>query len=687
MRLKRRLARLGVACALVPALWAAWRPLMTALGLATAAAWLWALGWLRWADRRLLWVAYNHATIIRAPGARTTDLFHPGRYPIPWAAWARIPYAGLIGMQRNGTAVTHAALVIVWMERIMAGALAAFVLILALVFALAIVGRLRGWWKRRPVRIKQEHVLAGSSTWADASVLASYERGGSSVVLGQVYDPAAKKASGARLALSPKLATQGALIVAPPGAGKSVGAIGTLLELEEVDDDTSSKFMWDPKGELARTTARHLKDCGYEVVILHAYGGHDCINPLVYCDQTRFIKVFLEAIIANSSTGVGGGAGPYYTDLFKGIAQTAIAALRDEKGDAATCVDLHERLCLWSDERVLAWLRSAAPGSSAAEDWGRYMTGDKQQFGRLRATIRNRLDVFSDEAVQRFVSGHDLPLDRLLKRHGAPLAVYYIIPSATQEGVGGITASVLALLFAKIGEYAEGAQLERTLEVVLDEAGSGAPVPGLITALATLRGAGVSITVILQFLSQLVKNYGDEGAAAIRNACGHWIGYAGMAVEDAKAFEERLGYQLVEIEETTITPQKPTKRNPHPDPVEKTTTRTVKRPLLAEHEIRRLPNWVALVVPRNTEGFLVKRPPYFERVALAERAATGLPKRIVWPSDTPTPPAVVQPTRPTQPIQSAAPPAQKGAQTTGQPATRTQTQRAKTRAANITSRW
>lgn len=89
-------------------------------------------GW-RWLDRWQLWLAYNWAWVNHhGPQGRAGFLAHfqPDRWGISAAAWARIPYAGLIGLERSRTPVADDANMLLLFVHVIAVPLAAFVVLM-----------------------------------------------------------------------------------------------------------------------------------------------------------------------------------------------------------------------------------------------------------------------------------------------------------------------------------------------------------------------------------------------------------------------------------------------------------------------------------------------------------------------------------------------------------------------------
>lgn len=489
-----------------------------------------------------------------------------------------------------------------------------------LIASSALMGRKRD--ADEHTEVKETELLEGAH-WATARELKPYRHVGATlpIRLGRPCTVTAKGkviVRGAELHIERRLARENVLIVAPPGSGKSVDLIAALLDIGTARKDAPSIFAWDPKGEVARKVAGRLRRIGYDVLELHPFVERGQINPLRWCTSARWIETFLSAWLANTESGVGGNSDEVHEGWTRQIVGASILALRGRYGDDAT-LPLVFRALDDDPQAVYTLLKEADDEGAGAATWYRLMTGPQGTFDRQRTSIKTRGAAFKEPAMRRFVEGHDLDLDQLLTRTGKPLAVFYQLPTATQEMVLPLTAGIVALLFAKVGDYAAGGEIERDLLCVFDEAGSGAVIPSLPQGLNTLRGAGVAQIVVVQYLAQLIEKYGKAGAAGIRAGCGTWIGMGGLLPEDAVLFAERLGERSIRVDKMTIGTDtatgKPRRRAQAPE--------VVARPLLTELQIRHLPRSVRLVSPRDTAPTLAYSRPYFTERRLARRVGQG----------------------------------------------------------------
>lgn len=588
-------------------------------------------GWWIVAERATDWVAFNVAHLFQAaahhPGALLSGQTWP---PYSWHDWQAIPYAGILGRLGNGSPESVVAGHILWYGHRGLLALALFAVLVRLkgyrALWLLFVGVLVLAWRimsapfrigrRKPSRVKvEERDIEGGARWATDDELHAYRKRDDAMPLrlGRACGLDGKP-HGPMLYLDKKRATQSVLMIAPPGAGKSAYWISALLDIERTTKDSPSLFLWDVKGELAARTAAQLRRAGYKTLELDPFGEKGRINPMVWLTSPRWIDVFMTAWLANTESGVGGNSDDTHEGWSRQIITAAILAMRSRHGDAATLPAVFRALD-GDPKDVYTLLAEADDEGAGAQTWKRLMNGPDGTFLRQRHSLRTRGAAFTEPAVRRFVSGHDLSLDQLLTRQGKPLAVYYQIPSATQQLVLPLTAAIVALLFAKIAAYGNRRGLERGLLALFDEAGSGAVIPSLPQGLDTLRGAGVAQVIVVQRLGQLVEKYGKVGAAGIKGSCGTWVTLGGISPEDADEVLRRIGERLLREERTTL-------QRAGDDPEEgRLHSADRAKPLLTQVQLAQLPPSVHLVVPRDRPPLLTYNKPYWEDRRLKRRAS------------------------------------------------------------------
>ena len=87
--------------------------------------------------------------------------------------------------------------------------------------------------------------------------------------------------------------------------------------------------------------------------------------------------------------------------------------------------------------------------------------------------------------------------------------------------------------------------LKRHVHVILDDLGSNLTIPNLDCVIACSRGRNISLSLILQSVGQLKKNYADH--TSILNSCNNIVFLGGNDIETCKEMSLRLNQPLEEV--------------------------------------------------------------------------------------------------------------------------------------------
>jgi type IV secretion system protein VirD4 len=99
-------------------------------------------------------------------------------------------------------------------------------------------------------------------------------------------------------------------------------------------------------------------------------------------------------------------------------------------------------------------------------------------------------------------------------------------------------------LFQKADKSPEHA-LKRPVHIILDDMGSNLKIPNLDCAIACSRGRNISMSIILQSVGQLKKNYKDY--TSILNSCNNIVFLGGNDIETCNEMSLRLNRPLEEV--------------------------------------------------------------------------------------------------------------------------------------------
>jgi type IV secretory pathway TraG/TraD family ATPase VirD4 len=132
-------------------------------------------------------------------------------------------------------------------------------------------------------------------------------------------------------------------------------------------------------------------------------------------------------------------------------------------------------------------------------------------------------------------------------------------------------------------------------------------LPNFVSTANTIRGYKVSLSIILQSLSQLSDRYGEEYAKSIQGGLKNYLTYAGSDASTRLFFEELSGKTVIHERQDT------------------TDMRTHRQEfnLMNAGELRTLPEHQAYVVTGNMHPMVLSTLPYFSNRNMLRKIKVG----------------------------------------------------------------
>lgn len=572
------------------------------LRLVLAVAGLSAVGLLTGIPRHLYHLGYDAlAYPLVSVGTAIRGINHPGAVAASWDTWMRDPartYA-LLQAPRHGS---------------MQGALLfEFVLVMALP---AVVGWRVTWFLVTRMGRIQPGAPHGSARWmADREMRAlAYHKG--SLLLGQ--------AGRHRVALDRELQTMNALLVGPPGSGKSSGFIIPNLLREP---GTRSLLITDLKNELLQTTYRALND-KHEVWVVNFLSPGTSLgyNPLAYCTDEFSTMLFADAWIANTGKSE---KEPFWDNAVRELLVAGIAHLQatlGTAGDTPTLAHLDDFLCNQPPLSVIGQLRSSKSplARKRAKGFFASLVKNDKLLGSVFSEITPRLMIMADPRVQATTGRNEVDFRRLVRATGQPVALFLALDRTLREQMKPLLAAFFLDFYRTLSVAADetpGGQLPRDVFVYGDEFGNIGSVPNMPMWMSTLRSAGVGAVVVVQATAQGEELYGREGWTTIKAACATKIGLSNMVDADAKWFSELSGQATVVA---TSASQQRGRFHVVSDRGSRSEQET-SRALLTVDEVRRLPEHELLAIIKALPPVRLAQLRYYQDAEVRERVDTHVP--------------------------------------------------------------
>ena len=344
------------------------------------------------------------------------------------------------------------------------------------------------------------------------------------------------------------------LIIGPSGAGKTRGyVIPNILQAE------GSLVVTDTKGNLCRQFRPYLESRGYQVIELNfarVDGNTWGYNPLssIRYDQERGEYsqqdiIALSAIIAPVLTRDD----PFWD-------QSAQIYLQALVGYVLECLPEEER-SLNSVCRL-----SGLIGSITLDQMFRELGELKPDcfaVSRYRSMLTTRSASRTDACIRAFLDRHLLPLSysgvsRMFSNRqqvsfegiGTRKTAVFLTVSDTDRSNDQLVNLFYAQAFQRLVALADrcpDARLPVPVRFILDDFATNTVIPDFDNLISVIRSREISVSLVIQSLSQLESIYGRTKSQTIVNNCDNWLYLGGLDLQTAQEMSTRLNRTIQSV--------------------------------------------------------------------------------------------------------------------------------------------
>lgn len=437
---------------------------------------------------------------------------------------------------------------------------------------------------------------------------------------------------------------QHALVVMPPGAGKTTGPIASSL----LNTPEHSALVLDPKGELFELTAGWRADAGQEIIRFAPHDGTGetwAWNPLQEVPRGDREIAALAALTENLVSYPAETQGDsHWTASARSLlrcllldelyrSDTPSLAGARARLTSRTGPDDLERLfdemagAVHDRELRFGWRKAGRPTATHPEIARlarTFASTPDRERGSIVSTLNRFLDLWGDARVAAATARSRWNLSHLTDP-AQPTTVYVTAPFNELARLAPLLRVLVALLVHRLTDdsvpYQDAATgRRRRVLLVLDEFASLGRIPLLEHVLAFLRGYGVTAMLAIQDVGQLYRLYTRN--ETFSGTCGIHVATATANLTTRSEISRRAG------EATVIYP----KRSRSGTFTKGKTTRSqaeVRRPLLTEGEVGTLSPDQLLILKAGHPAVLAEKLPYWRHPVLARRAKLAPPRRPV----------------------------------------------------------
>lgn len=344
------------------------------------------------------------------------------------------------------------------------------------------------------------------------------------------------------------------LIIGPSGAGKTRGyVIPNILQANE------SLVVTDTKGNLCRQFQPFLEARGYQVMELnfaHMERNTWGYNPLAAIRYDRKRQAFNEQDIISLSNSIS----PVVTRDDPFWDQSAQIYLQALVGYVLECLPRSEH-----NLNSVCQLRPLI-GSVTMNQLFRELSELKPDcfaVQRYRSIINTRSANRTDACIRAFLDRSLLPLSHAgasamfcckqqvhLEHIAARKTALFLTVSDTDRSVDCLVNLFYAQAFQRLVALADrspGSRLPVPVRFILDDFATNTVIPNFDNLISVIRSREISVSLVVQSLSQLEGIYGRAKSQTIINNCDNWLYLGGLDLYTAQEISVRLNRPLQSI--------------------------------------------------------------------------------------------------------------------------------------------
>jgi type IV secretory pathway TraG/TraD family ATPase VirD4 len=411
---------------------------------------------------------------------------------------------------------------------------------------------------------------------------------------------------GYRGRLSPDASFRNVAIVATTGAGKTSSYI--LPNLYSLDRATI--VATDPSGALSEKTAGDLERRGYRVLILDPVHLSESIgyNPLDRANSFSAMQEVAHILFNNSDQNKGD---PFWSQSAETIGGCLISCLKNhpEAKKYANLANLLYLLNQFGDGTpLMKFVATHAPNESIFLTFKAFISQADRTIQGVLSQAKAAIAWVNDPDIAQLTGKSTFDFESL---RGQKTALFLRVP---QNRVA-YYAPLLSLFYTQLFHYLLDDDLysKKSLDVycLLDEF-AHLSIPHFSSIITTTRARRVSLSLVLQSISQLEERYGKNGAHTIlHGGCASQLYFSGMDLDTAQKLKEMLG----DIPVDTLLPNGAFRRD--------------RESLMSVAALRSMTDNEAIYLYGNRRPMKLKLTPYFEQKDLGRRSkiaeASSLP--------------------------------------------------------------
>ncbi|MEK7432867.1 MAG: type IV secretory system conjugative DNA transfer family protein [Cyanobacteriota bacterium] len=327
------------------------------------------------------------------------------------------------------------------------------------------------------------------------------------------------------------------LVVSNAGAGKTSQYIIPNILTFASDNEPVSMVITDPSGEIFEKTSGYLKKQGFTIQVLNPSKPQESLgyNPLAKVETVTDIEEIAHILVESANPDTKDS---FWKEGAKIIIQVFIHCLKSL--NKPEFLNLHNVLYLlqnFSDRKAIDLFVAINANKTVCGQYKGFIGGNANTFASFLSTATTSLKMFSNTDICKMMSKDEIRFEDM---RTVKTALFLIVPSEKVSYYSFFLNIFYTQLFQACMKNLpkEG---DLPIYVLMDEFANIGTISNFSSILATIRKYKVSLSLILQDLSQLSSNYGHENMEAILGNTASKLCYGGVSITTAQYFEKMIG--------------------------------------------------------------------------------------------------------------------------------------------------
>lgn len=320
-----------------------------------------------------------------------------------------------------------------------------------------------------------------------------------------------------------------------------------------------SYVITDPKGELYRETSQFLKASGWDIKVLNLVDPDysDRYNPLAHIRDHADVDIIAHTIVmGGESDGGGKSSDPFWDNtakmLLKACIYYVISVLPEEEQNLSSCLNIVRSG--GADEtvfdKIFDELKPEHPGRKEYE--GIRVGADKTKQS-IAISLVSKLTHFDTPSMQKLTTSNNIEFEDL----GNKKTAIYVISPDSHSTYNYILTIFYGQLLQRLYAQADrnGGRLNQPVYLLLDEFANIGKIPDFNQKLSTSRSRGLSISIIVQSIDQLIDLYKELHENIIAN-CDTQIFLGSKSLKTCEYVSKSLGQKTIKYQSRSVSKDK-----------------------------------------------------------------------------------------------------------------------------------